>query len=372
MNEPGPVPQRLAFTPTRDDYEALLKRLDSRPVSISLILAGAVLTGLIWGMFDPGWYGELALLPLIGAAALVLFTAAHLFRRLRRALRVARWRAPPEPAEIQIFDDRLNVRENGGARDIAWTSLLAAAADEGRVYLTVLRGDAVVIPRAAFASAAQMRDFALTCQKRLSEPDKPDAEPVAATPSAPAPAQRPALREEALRVEFTLAPADAAEVERSLRHDRSAGAVMSLPAASLAAGLTGGVAGGAAAFAVTAGLDARTQAIAVGAAALAGAILLTFLGARRIEGARADEWPDGDPRRAVRRVEIDEAGLVTHGTDFEMRIAWAGVESIRETEQHVLFITRWKEIYAVPKRCFANADAGHAFVSKARALKTAS
>ena len=74
----------------------------------------------------------------------------------------------------------------------------------------------------------------------------------------------------------------------------------------------------------------------------------------------------------TRRIEIDEAGFVSHGADFETRIAWAGVDSIRETEQNVLFITRWKEIYAVPKRCFIDADAGHAFVSKARAFKSAS
>ena len=99
---------------------------------------------------------------------------------------------------------------------------------------------------------------------------------------------------------------------------------------------------------------------------------MTFLGARRIESARAAQWSADDPRRMARRFEIDEAGFVTRGAEFETRIAWVGVESIRATEQHILFITRWKEVYAVPKRCFPNADAGLAFELKARAYKTAS
>jgi hypothetical protein len=365
------TPRRYTFKTEREDYEALLKRLDARPVSISLILAGAIATGLAWGMVDPGWYGELALLPLIGAMALALFAAVHLFRRLRRAYRLSRWRPPAEPTEIEVFDDHLAVRENGKTRACPWAAFAGATLDEARVYLMVSRRDVLVVPRSAFGTADEMRAFALDCRERLSEPGPAEAAADAAPAKAPPGAPLPEASGIRLGVDVSLTPEDNELATRDLRDQAKGGAPTGLPQAALAAGLAGGLVAGGACWLAAGGLDPQARLAAAAGAAWAGAIVLTFLGARRIESARAEEWPADDPRRMRRRIEIDEAGLVSHGADFETRIAWAGVDSIRETEHNVLFITRWKEIYAVPKRCFTDANAGHAFVSKARAFKSA-
>jgi hypothetical protein len=163
---------------------------------------------------------------------------------------------------------------------------------------------------------------------------------------------------------------DALHVQEALRKT-GADAPVRLSVAALTAGLAGAAIFGPPVWLVATG-SSEIRLLAGALAALAGAILLTFFGARRIESARAAQWPADDPRRLPRRFEIDEAGLVSRGAGFETRIAWAGVASIRETEQHVLFITRWKEIYAVPIRCFATTDEGRAFANKARAHKAAS
>jgi hypothetical protein len=369
--------RRYTFKAARDDYEALLKRFDNRPISLSLILATAVLAGLGWGAVDPGWFGELALLPVIAAAALILFGFAHLWRRVRRARRVARWRAPHEPTEVLEWRDHLLVRGNGGARRYAFNEIRDVSMDEARVYIVKSRDEFVIMPLVAFESRADMRAFALACEKRMRAPANEDASETNETGAAasslpsPAPASAPACAQSAREgVDVALSQDDAIAVEAALR--QPVGATTSLAAASLATGLAGGFAAGAAAWAVTSGLEPGDRALAGAVAAWAGAIVLTFLGARRIEGARAAPWPAQDQRRMTLRIEIDGAGLVSRGADFETRIAWTGVEAIRETEQHILFITRWKETYAVPKRCFADADECQIFANRARAFKTAS
>jgi hypothetical protein len=224
-----------------------------------------------------------------------------------------------------------------------------------------------------------MRDFVLQCEDLMREADErgeqtSDSSPVAAQSSVstqPHASALPALAADARdAVDVTLTDEDARNVEAGLRPTGVA-APVPLSIAAPTMGIAGAmIFGGPVWFIATGSSDAKLLAGCV--AALLGALLLTFLGARRIESARAAQWPADDPRRMARRFEIDEAGFVTRGAEFETRIAWVGVESIRETEQHILFITRWKEVYAVPKRCFPNADAGLAFVLKARAYKTAS
>lgn len=361
---------RFAFKPTREDYEARLARLDARPVSISLVLAGAVATGLVWGVIEPGWFGDLAVLPVIGFAALVLFGAAHLFRRLRRAVRVLQWRAPDTPTEVEEFHDRLVVREGASERAFPWERLASISVDGERVWISASRRDVFMLPARAFDGADHMRAFVRACEARMRDPQRDVSAPEAAASVALRDCVR-ATSETSLGVDVSLTRDDL----RQARAELAAGSSRrdpSLPAATLAAGIAGGLIAGAAAFAAASGLDPQARLIAAAATAWPGAILLTFFGARRIQGARGAEWPPVDPRGAARRIEIDEAGLISRGADFETRIAWAGVDSIRETEHQVLFITRWKEIHAVPKRCFADADAGAAFTSKARAFKTAS
>lgn len=379
---PGPVvtPLRLyAGKLTRADYEALLKRFDDRPVSLSLVVAAAIFAGLGWGALDPDLYGELALLPVIAAAAAVFYGLAQLWRRVRRARRLARWAPPEQPLEVSVYPDHLSVREDGRTRSYAWDDIFSITFDEDRVFLTKSRDDVVIVPLCAFESRKAMRDFVLQCEDLMREADErggqtSDCPPVAAQSSVstqPHASALPALAADARdAVDVTLTDEDARNVEAGLRPTGVA-APVPLSIAALTMGIAGAmIFGGPVWLIATGSSDAKLLAGSV--AALLGALLLTFLGARRIESARAAQWPADDPRRMARRFEIDEAGFVTRGAEFETRIAWVGVESIRETEQHILFITRWKEVYAVPKRCFPNADAGLAFVLKARAYKTAS
>jgi hypothetical protein len=379
---PGPVvtPLRLyAGKLTRADYEALLKRFDDRPVSLSLIVAAAIFAGLGWGALDPDLYGELALLPVIAAAAAVFYGLAQLWRRVRRARRLARWTQPEQPLEVSVYPYHLSVREDGRTRNYAWDDIFAITFDEDRVFLTKSRDDVVIVPLCAFESRKAMRDFVLQCEDLMREADErggqtSDCSPVAAQSSVstqPHASALPALAADARdAVDVTLTAEDTRNVEAGLRPTGVA-APVPLSIAALTMGIAGAmIFGGPVWLIATGSSDAKLLAGSV--AALLGALLLTFLGARRIESARAAQWPADDPRRMARRFEIDEAGFVTRGAEFETRIAWVGVESIRETEQHILFITRWKEVYAVPKRCFPNADAGLAFVLKARAYKTAS
>ena len=362
--------RRYSCKLTKDDYEALLKRFDDRPVPLSLIAAVAVLAGLGWGAIYPDLYGELALLPVIAVAAAALYGLAHIWKRMRRMQRLKRWIPPIAPIEVDVFADHLEVREDGRTRTYAWDDIAAVAFDEGRVYLTKSRDDVVIMPLSSFENSKAMRDFVLLCEDLMSDPEDREAQDL---PTPPATTQQlaSALPDAAQTgregVEVTLTQDDARDVDRAL-HAPGADAPVPLSVAALTMGIAGAAIFGGPVWLVATG-SSETRLFAGALAALLGAILLTFLGARRIESARAAQWPADDPRRMPRRVEIGEAGLVTHGTEFETRIAWAGVESIRETEQHVLFITRWKEIYAVPKRCFANADAGHAFANKARAYK---
>ncbi|MBK9083665.1 MAG: YcxB family protein [Rhizobiales bacterium] len=99
-----------------------------------------------------------------------------------------------------------------------------------------------------------------------------------------------------------------------------------------------------------------------------GAVAFAWAGARRLETA-ATAWPADDPRGASRELSIDAEGLLTRGADFETRIRWSGVAEIRETPEHLLFVTPWKEVYCAPRRCFADAAAATAFAAKARALR---
>lgn len=362
--------RRHSFKPTREDYEARLARLDARPVSISLVLAGAVAAGLVWGTIEPGWFGELAVLPVIGFAALILFGAAHLFRRLRRARRVRQWRAPDTPTEIEEMHDRLVVREGASERAFPWERIASISADGERVWISASRREVVMLPARAFDGADEMRAFVRGCEARIRDPQRetPAAGAEAAV-ALPDPVQ--ATNEGSLAVDVSLTPNDLRQARATLTAEPSR-RDPGLPAATLAAGIAGGLIASAAAFVAASGLDPQARLLVAAATAWPGAILLTFFGARRIQGARGAGWPPVDPRGAARRIEIDEAGLISRGADFETRIAWAGVDSIRETEHQVLFITRWKEIHAVPKRCFADAEAGAAFTSKARAFKTAS
>lgn len=374
MPEPAPAPlRRYSYTLTKDDYDALLKRIDNRPVSLSLIAAIAILAGLGWSAFQPDISGELALLPVIAATAAVLYACAHLWRRVRRAQRLARWTPPAAPVEIEAFADRLIVNDNGSARIFAWDELAAVSSDESRVYLTKSRDDAVIIPLRAFGSSKDMRDFALLCDGLMRNAGDASAQTSDSAPAAtPAPAfALPSTGTgQSMGVDVTLTQDDARHVEEALRRT-GADAPVRLSVAALTMGLAGAAIFGPPVWLVATGAP-EIRLLAGAIAALAGSILLTFLGARRIESARAAPWPADDPRRSPRRFEIDEAGLVSRGAEFETRVAWAGVASIRETEQHVLFITRWKEIYAVPIRCFSTTDEGRAFANKARAYKAAS
>ena len=375
MPEPVLTPlRRYCGKLTRADYEALLKRFDDQPVSLSLIFACAIFVGLIWGWMDPGWLGDLALLPIIAGAAVILYGLAHLWRRIRRARRLARWRPPEQPLDVDVYTDHLSVREDGRTRIYPWKDIVAVSFDNGRVFLTKSRDDVVIVPLCAFESRNEMHDFVLLCKDLMREPDEREAPasktlPVTAQPLAHAPLP-PAAAGARGGVDVTLTQDDARDVEIGLRQT-GAGAPVPLSIAALTMGMAGAAIFGGPVWLVATG-PSETRLLAGAVAALLGALLLTFLGARRIESARAAQWPADDPRRMTRRFEIDEAGFVTRGAEFETRIAWVGVESIRETEQHILFITRWKEVYAVPKRCFPNADAGLAFELKARAYKTAS
>ncbi len=380
MPDPVTPLRRLAFKLTRADYEAILKRFDDRPVSVSLILACAIFVGLAWGSLDPGWFGELALLPVISLAAVVLYGLAHFWRRFRRSWRVKRWTPPANQTEIDEHGDRLVVRENGRRRDYAWGDILAISQDDARVYIMKSRVDYVVAPLEAFADARDMRAFVLACKERMREREESDeastpetaqtitSQAVNFTLSAALPVAVENTRE---GVDVALTEKDSVEVEAALRPS-GLSAPVRLSTAALAIGVLGGIVVGAPVWALSASPSPEGRLFAGAVAAWFGALLLTFFGARRIESARAARWPADDPRRMARRFEIDEAGFVARGAQFETRIAWAGVESIRDTEQHILFITRWKEVYAVPKRCFPNADAGHAFEMKARAFHTAS
>jgi len=372
MPEPVPTPlRRYVFTLTKADHEALLKRFE-RSISVSLVLAAAVCVGLAWGAMDPGWFGELALLPVIALAAVVLYGAALAWRAVARRRRAARWTPPAEPIEVSAFLDRVEAREGARTRVYAWGDIAGVSSDEGRAYLVKSHDDVVTLPLQAFGSRKALRDFVLFCDERMRATDA--AEGPQPAPEAPAQVSAAALpgggagaRE---AVEFTLTGEDARHVEAALRPAGSSAPVR-LPVAALIMGIAGGVIFGGPVWLAASG-PADTRLFAGALAAWLGAILLTFLGARRIESARAAQWPADDPRRMPRRIEIDEAGFVSRGADFETRIAWAGVESIRETEQHVLFITRWKEVYAAPKRCFSDAEAGRAFANRARAYKMAS
>ncbi|MFN3891114.1 MAG: YcxB family protein [Beijerinckiaceae bacterium] len=378
MAEPVRTPlRRYSCTLTKDDYEALLKRFDEPPLPMSLVLAAAVLVGLGWGAMDPGWYGELALLPIIALAAAALYGLAHVWRRIRRARRLARWRPPAAPIEVEIFADQLAAREDGRTRLYAWDDILSVSFDKGRVYLAKSRDDILILPLSAFENRQAMHDFVLMCEDLMREPGdeapaSTDAPGVALAPSASRPMAALPLAAAGGRqgVDVTLTGDDARQVEAALR-PAGANAPVRLSTAALTLGMAGAAIFGGPVWLVATG-SPETRLFAGALAGLAGAIVLTFLGARRIESARAAQWPADDPRRMTRRIEIDEAGFVSRGAEFETRIAWAGVESIRETEQHILFITRWKEIYAVPMRCFPDAEAGHAFANEARALKTAS
>lgn len=371
--------RRLAFKLTRADHEAILKRFDDRPVSLSLIFACAIVVGFAWGSLDPGWFGELALLPVIALAAVILYGLVHLWRSLRRSWRVKRWTPPVDQTEIVEYADRLAVRENGRTRDFTWGDILAISHDDARVTIAKSRTDFIVAPLEAFADAADMRAFVLACKERMHESPAPEtalaqeAHRPAAAPvarfddSATLPVAATVARE---GVDVALSEMDAVEIESTLRK-AGADAPVPLSIAALTMGIAGAAIFGGPVWLVATG-SPETRLLAGTVAALLGALLLTFLGARRIESARGARWPADDPRRMPRRFEIDEAGFVTRGAEFETRIAWVGVESIRETELHILFITRWKEVYAVPKRCFSNADAGRAFEMRARAYKTAS
>ena len=370
MPEPVLAPlRRYSCKLTKDDYEALLKRFADRPLPLSLIAAVAVLGGLGWGALFPDFYGELALLPVIAAAAALLYGLAHLWRRMRRAQRLARWAPPAAPIEVKIYKDHLSVRDDERTRIYTWNDIFAVSFDEGRVYLTKSRDDVVIVPLSAFENRKAMRDFVLLCEDLMREPDEPQS-PAPAASTMTALALPPATAEARNGVDIALTEDDARDVERALRNPDDS-APVPLSVAALTMGVAGAATFGGPVWLVATG-SPETRLFAGAVAALFGAILLTFLGARRMESARAAQWPADDPRRMTRRIEIDEAGFVTRGAEFETRIAWAGVESIRETEQQVLFITRWKEVYAVPKRCFADADAGHAFANKARAYKTQS
>lgn len=376
MPEPVLTPlRRFVFRLTPADYDAFLKRFDDRPVSLSLILMGAIFAGLVWGWINPGWFGELALLPIIAGAALILYGLTHLWHSFRRSQRVKRWTPPNDPIELDEYLDRLVVRENGGVRSYVWDDILSISTDNARVYIVKSREDFVIAPLEAFANSEAMGAFVQACKERMREPPKAE-EPTLAPPSRDArfqvDAELPvAAADSRERVDVTLTEKDHLEIEAAL-HPAGLSAPVRLSTAALVLGLLGAIVAGAPVWALSAGQSPESRLFAGALAAWLGALLLTFLGARRIESARAAQWPADDPRRMARRFEIDEAGFVTRGAEFETRIAWVGVDSIRETEQYILFITRWKEVYAVPKRCFPNADAGLAFELKARAYKTAS
>lgn len=341
---------RYEFLPARDDFAALVR---ARPKSgASTLIPCAVLAGGAWNVAESLELSRPLVALCVIAAAAIALALARAARWLRDTVAIARWTPPAGPTRVDVFGDHVAVHDDGGARFVAWEFVRETRDAGTHAMIMPATGDAIVIPLRAFENRADMAAF---CRFRDAKPGIDDADDDRAPPPA------------ALTASISLLPADNAEISARMASGRSFG----LGVGALLTTICGGLASGGAGFAMAPALGLDDGLATWLACAWPGAILLTWLGARRMEAALAREWPADDPRRQPREFTIDAFGLTTRGENFETRIAWVGIEHIRDADGFLLFVTRWKEVYAAPARCFADANAYQAFVDGARTWRHA-
>ena len=352
---------RYEFTMDRADYAALLAAGETRRDGLRPVLVGGTIAGMGWGVAEEAGFS----LPLQALIALALFAAVacapQAWRWLRRSMAVARWKPSATPVRIDIHGDHICIRENGAERYEPWEFALAVRLLPHHAAI-VFSKSTVLIPERAFEDHGDMVAFCAYAKDLLRELDVVDDARVAGAQKPPG-----AAPDDPLSVAVVMLPADVALARAAVTGARPLGLRWGVAGLSLLGGIIGGGVGFAAAPFLGLAADWRTW-LACG---WPGAALLTFVAAGRMEAALARSSAPEGPLRLACTFTIDSAGFTSRSAYFHTRIAWAGMQDIRDAGTCALFTTRWKETYAAPRRCFADEPAYLAFIDAARAWKAA-
>lgn len=322
------------------------------PSARSLVAGFAAMVPIIVGLFfllpvvreassAPGWTDAAA-----GACAGLLVYALFLWRWPSQLAHAAA-KVPGfiGPHWIDLNEQGLTSATHGGAATYDWTGIDRIDATPSVILLYSSRIQAVIVPRRAFRTTAEVESFVAAARAfRDAASSMPAARARAGTPPEPAAGGFSA------RYALTEADVRACQLHQQFRGrgQRIRTIVLLLAmggAGALAYGYLGFLAG-----AATGGLLFL--------------VVFPWLGRRR-----ASRIPGYLGERTVtitpEFVHAWSAGLA------EGRIGWAAVTSLDATQDHFFIYTGPQRAVTVPRRAFASEEAAEQFLSQARAWKAA-
>jgi hypothetical protein len=344
-------PFALAYRPTRADAAALLAPARRIDVAFDLrwFLAACVAAGMGLGLIEDGTrLTGPTTLAAAGAIVALFLAGGALWRALRRRRAVARF---PLPREARARIDAVGVEliEDGRERFVAWETVAAVTGDDARVMLRLDPVEnSVVLPRAAFADAAEMAAFRAYADARIEASADELAEPPPDAPHA---------------VDIEIAAGDARRLAQGEGRRLTYAQAMGAAALIGALGLGGLAFLLAKAFGVEAGFSPWLAGAALGAGLGAAGLGLRF------DRAQARRWRDWRPVRA--RLVIDPQGLTRRAEGVETRLDWRAVERIESRPDDLLIWLSNDEALPAPRRCFADESEFARFAHAARVWRRA-
>jgi len=250
----------------------------------------------------------------------------------------------------------LEFRQNGQTIIYEWGRFSQIMLGKHHVFLALNPAEAVIMPLRAFKNRQAMEAFYARAEIR-SQGGENDTDSACDWVQ-----DRPATP---LNVRVSYTHEDIAQ----LSTDAVPGAKISLSRAVIWLATLGGMLSGGGALLWSSWLKQPFDFELWSAFTWPGAVLLTWLGVRRIEAKSQAKWPDDDPRLQLRDFNIGPDGIFIKNADFESRFGWGSVTKIEALNHYITFTTRWADIFVVPKRCFETELSSQAFITAARAWK---
>ena len=345
------------FQLTREDWAAFVRECAGAPDHLFPILAFALfLCGAAWSLLADWEFTTLGQLLVCCAIALAALIFGKVYQRFRNWRKIKAWTQPTNPTRVEDCSSHLEVRQNGQTIIYEWERFSQIMLGKHHVFLAVSPADAIIMPLRSFKSRQLMEAFHSRAEIRSQgEEDDTDSDWDLAQnhPATP------------LNVRVNYRHEDIVQ----LSTDAAPGKMISLSRAVVWLAILGGLLSGGGALLWSSWLKQPFDFELWSAFTWPGAVLLTWLGVRRIEAKSQAKWPDDDPRLKLRDFNIGPEGIFIKNTDFESRVGWGSVTKIEALKHYITFTTRWADIFVVPKRCFETELSTQAFVTAARAWK---
>lgn len=354
MSDQNQPVRRYSYQLTRADWAAFVKEVAPTPDRLSYVLVASLfLCGMLWAILRDLDFTALGRLLVIGTAAALGFLLAKLCRLALDWLKIRRKILPTQPLIVEEFADHLAVIEGETRTAYPWDKFARIHLGKEHVFLATSPRDCVILPLRAFRDREDMAQFSQLAEARGEDPRQnavDDDEVTYVPPTEP------------LTISFTSKAQDTVDTSKITRVEH-----MGLPKAALFTTILGGI--------ITGGLssfwahDGEWDLKLWAATAWPGAILLTWIGALRINSQWNNVWRPQDHVATSRDFTISAEGLHIHSDTFDTHLKWDGIVDVIDGETHVLFTTLWREVFAVPKTAFTVNPTSFAFYLAASAWK---